>query len=151
MEITVSIDDYFTEEKIRDIAEEELRFAFRNQIEQKGVEDVIAKLSKGYLKEMISEKWDGDFEEELKKQIKEAILKSTGFYVFKRKNPWDYSESPAIKILDEECRASRPLIKQCIEDHIKNYPFNELDREEIQWTIADVIAGMLFGSEQERC
>lgn len=23
--------------------------------------------------------------------------------------------------------------------------------EEIQWTIADVIAGMLFGSEQERC
>lgn len=149
MELKISIDDYFTKEEIKSIAEDELRYAFRNQIEQEGVENVIAKLSKGYLKEMISEKWDGDFEEELKKQIQEAILKSTGYYVFKRKDPWDYSESPAIKILDEECAASRPLIRQCIEEHIKNYPFHQLDQDEIKWTIADVITEMLFCPEKE--
>lgn len=59
--------------------------------------------------------------------------------MFRRKDAWDRTESPAVKILDEECANSRPLIREMVEKHIREYPFYELDRDEIGSVIYDVI------------
>ena len=81
-------------------------------------------------------------------KIKETLQnKDISFYLFRRKDAWDRSESSMIKIIDEEVINSRPLIKEMIEKHIEKYPFNELDKNEIVDTISDVIKERLFGDK----
>ena len=99
---------------------------------------------------LIAEQWDGDFTELLRKKIKGAIEDDTLKYiVFRRKDAWDRTESPAVAILDEECANARPLIRECVEKHIKEYPFHELDRDEIGEVIYDVIMDRILSPREE--
>lgn len=140
MELKINIQDYFSDEQIKEIAEEELRAAFRQKFRKEAdVERVITNLSVEYVHALVAEQWDGDFDELLRDKVREAIEKGVGYHVFRRKDAWDRTESLAVSILDEECRNSRPLIRECVEKHIREYPFSELDRNEIGDVIYEVI------------
>lgn len=142
----ININEYFSHDEIKKIAEEELRSAFRSQFkEESDVERVISNLSMEYVHALVSEVWDGDFDELLRSKVREAIKGSVSYHVFRRKDAWDRTESPAVKILDDECSKSRPLIKAAIEKHIAEYPFHELDRDEITETVYNVIEEKIFG------
>ena len=151
MKIEINIDEYFTPDMIREIAEEELRRAFRQQFQKESdVERVLANLSHEFVFKLVSEQWDGDFAELLRKKIRDAIEDDTLKYiVFRRKDAWDRTESPAVAILDEECANARPLIRECVEKHIKEYPFHELDRDEIGEVIYDVIMDRILAPRKE--
>lgn len=140
MELKINIQDYFSDEQIKEIAEEELRAAFREQFRKEAdVERVITNLSVEYVHALVAGQWDGDFDELLREKVRDAIEKGVGYYVFRRKDAWDRTESPAVAILDEECKNSRPLIRECVEKRIREYPFSELDRNEIGDVIYEVI------------
>jgi len=140
MELKINIQDYFSDEQIKEIAEQELRAAFREQFHKESdVERVITNLSLEYVHALVAEQWDGDFDELLRKKICEAIENGVGYHVFRRKDVWGRTESPAVAILDEECKNSRPLIRECVEKRIREYPFSELDRNEIGDVIYEVI------------
>lgn len=140
MELKIDINDYFSKEEIKEIAEHELRSAFREQFRKEtDVERVLANLSMEYIHALVAEQWDGDFDELLRKKVREAIENGVGYHVFRRKDAWDRTESPAVAILDEECKSSRPIIRECVEKHIREYPFHELEKEEIGDVIYDVI------------
>lgn len=140
MRIVIDINDYLSKEEIKEIAEQELRAAFREQFRKEAdVERVLTNLSLEYAHALVAEQWDGDFDELLRQKVHEAIEKGVGYHVFRRKNAWDRTESPAVAILDEECKNSRPLIRECVEKHIREYPFHELEKEEIGDVIYDVI------------
>lgn len=148
MEINININEYLSPGEIKSIATEQLKYAFMQQFQKEAdVERVISNLSCEYVFALISSVWDGDFEKMLRDKIKDTIEKGVGYYVFRRKDAWDRTESPAIKILDEECANSRPLIKEMIEKHIKEYPFNEIDRDEIGGVIYDVIMDRILGNK----
>ena len=151
MKIEIDINEYFTQEMIKEIAEDELRSAFRRQFQKESdVERVIANLSYEFVFTLIAEQWDGDFTELLRKNIKGAIENDTLKYmVFRRKDAWERTESPAVAILDEECKNARPLIKECVEKHIREYPFHELDRNEIGDVIYDVIMDRILSPREE--
>lgn len=149
MELKIEITDYFSEDEIREIAEQELRAAFREQFQKEAdVERVIVNLSLEYVYSLVAEQWDGNFNELLRDKVREAIEQGVHYYVFRRKNAWDRSESPAVAILDDECRNSRPLIRECVEKHIKEYQFHELDRNEIGDVIYDVIMERILNPKQ---
>lgn len=138
--LKIEISDYFTQEEVKEIAEEELRNAFARQFQKEAdVERIISNLSCEFVFALIASKWDGDFEQLLRDKIKDALETSLGYYVFRRSDTWGRTESPAVKILDEECMNSRPLIKEMVEKRIKEYPFHELERDEIGCVIYDVI------------
>lgn len=140
MEITIDINEYLSKEEIKEIAEQELRAAFREQLHKEAdVERVLTNLSLEYVHALVSEQWDGDFDELLRQKVHEAIERGVGYHVFRRKDVWDRTESPAVAILDEECKNSRPLIRECVEKRIREYPFHELDRDEIGDVIYEVI------------
>lgn len=140
MELKINIQNYFSDEQIKEIAEEELRAAFREQFRKEAdVERVITNLSLEYIHALVSEQWDENFDELLREKVREAIEKGVCYYVFRRKDAWERTESPAVAILDEECKNSRPLIRECIEKRIREYPFSELDRNEIGDVIYEVI------------
>lgn len=140
MRIVIDINDYLSKEEIKEIAEQELRAAFREQLHKEAdVERVLTNLSLEYVHALVAEQWDGDFDELLCQKVREAIENGVSWQVFRRKDAWGRTESPAVAILDEECKNSRPLIKECVEKHIREYSFHELDRNEIGDVIYEVI------------
>ena len=144
MDITIDAFDYISPEKISEIVEDEIRYAIRSQIKKESdIERVLTNFTAEYIFKLMESEWAAnaiDFEKALKEAINNAIESDhVKYYVFRRKDAWDRTESPAVKILDEECANSRPLIHEMVEKHIREYPFHELDRDEIGNVIYDVI------------
>lgn len=152
LEFKINIADYISTQKIAEIAEEELRRAFRRQFKTEGdVERVLTNLTLEYVFALVAEQWDGDFSELLKAKIRQALEddNSIKYQIFRRRDAWDRTESPAVAILDEELKNSRPLIRECVEKHIREYPFHELDREHIGEVIYDVIMDRILSAGKE--
>ena len=150
MKLEIDTSDYFSNEEMKKIAEDELRRAFRAQFTKEAdVERVITNLSLEYVFALVAEQWDGDFAEALRDQVRKCFCQDTIRYeVFRRRDAWGVTESPAIAILDDECKNSRPLIKAAIEKHIAEYPFHELDRDEIGCVINDVIMNKILNPRE---
>ena len=154
MKLEIDVFDYISPDKIAEIAEDELRGAFREQFRKEAdVERVLTNLTAEYVFKLIEDEWSAnavDFEMVLRDKIDSAIRDdSVKYYVFRRKDVWDRTESPAVKILDEECANSRPLIRKMVEKHIREYPFYELNRDEIGCVIYDVIMDKILKPGQE--
>lgn len=150
-EITVNVSEFFSKEELKEIAEQELRAAFHAQFQKESdVEQVIVNLSWEYICKLVAEQWDGDFEELLRQEVRKAIEDGVGWQVFRRKDAWDRTESPAVKIMDEELKNSRPLIRAAIEKRIAEYPFYELDKNEIGETIWEVIMEKILAPRGEK-
>ena len=144
MDITIDAFDYISPEKMSEIVEDEIRYAIRSQIkEESDIERVLTNFTAEYVFKLMESEWAAnavDFEKALREAINNAIESPhIEYYVFRRKDAWDRTESPAVKILDDECANSRPLIREMVEKHIREYPFHELDRDEIGDVIYDVI------------
>ena len=149
MKLEIDVFDYLSPEKITEIAEDELRRAFSEQFRKEAdVERVLSNLTAEYVFKLVESEWAShslDFEKALRERIDSAIRDdSVKYYVFRRKDVWDRTESPAVKILDDECANSRPLIREMVEKHIREYPFHELDRDEIGCVIYDVIMNKIL-------
>lgn len=154
MDITINVDDYLSKSDIQKIVEDELRYSIRKQIRNESdIERVISNISFEFLFTMLSEEFKlnrDEFDKLIRDKIKEKICSdSIGYLIFRRKDAWDRSESPAVKILDEECANSRPLIKAAVEKHIAEYPFHELDRGEIGETIYQVIMEKILNVKKD--
>lgn len=152
MEVNIDINDYLSKEKIVEIAREELSSCFRDLFRtEKDVERILVNLSYEYIFKLIDSVWNKNFEELLKDRVKKCLKeKDLGFYIFRRKDDWNNIESPAIKIIDEEIEKSKPLIKEMVEEHIKKYPSNELDKNEIAETIQEVILDKILCKDEDK-
>lgn len=147
MNISIDVNDYLTEEDIRNEAKAALHYAFADQLRKKSdVERVLSNLTQGYIFRMVCDKLNVDREyietaiaDGVKKAIEGDMIK---YNVFRRKDAWERSESPAVKILDDALASSKELIKAEVERRIREYDFHEL-REEIQDTIYEVICRKL--------
>ena len=153
MDITINAFDYISPEKISEIVEDEIRYAIRSQIKKEAdIERVLTNFTAEYIFKLMESEWAAnnvDFEKALREAINNAIESDhVKYYVFRRKDAWDRTESPAVKILDEECANSRPLIRKMVEKHIKEYPFYELDRDEIGGVIYNVIMEKILKSNE---
>lgn len=155
MNITIDVFDYITPEKMSEIVEDEIRYAIKSQIKKESdIERVLTNFTAEYIFKIMESEWAAnavDFEKSLREAINKAIeTDHVKYYVFRRKDVWDRTESPAVKILDEECANSRPLIREMVEKHIREYPFYELDRDEIGGVIYDVIMTKILKPNEEK-
>ena len=155
MDITINAFDYISPEKISEIVEDEIRMAIRSQIKKEAdIERVLTNFTAEYIFKIMESEWAAhsvDFEKSLREAINKAIeTDHVKYYVFRRKDAWDRTESPAVKILDEECANSRPLIREMVEKHIREYPFYELDSDEIGSVIYDVIMTKILKPNEEK-
>ena len=147
MNIEIDIHDYLSEEDIKDEAKYALRSLFANQFRKEAdIERVLSNLTHEYIFKMVCDKLNVDreyIEAAIADGIKKAIEGDTIKYkVFQRKDAWERSESPAVKILDDTLANSKELIEAEVEKRIREYDFHEL-QEEIQDTIYEVICRKL--------
>ena len=142
----VKIEDYLDEEEIKEICKDALYQKIREDIRELNVNDIIANISYAEVAAMVDTYvGEDDFcKKEIPKKVHRVIDELSTYTVFRKADAWERKNSIAYDIMEEECRASRPLIKARVEQIINEYKFPQLERDEIMYTIADVLTDRLL-------
>jgi len=144
----INIQDYLKEDQIREIAIQELRCSFKNQLRNEAdIERILTNLSYEYVFKIVEEELNVH-KEEFKTKLKETVMKvlddssTLRYEIFRRTDTWGRTESPAVKYLEEALIDSKNKIVEEVNKRIEEYPFYEL-KENILDTIYYCIADML--------
>ena len=142
----IKIEDYLSEEEIKEICKDALYQKIREDMSNLNVNDIIANISNAEVEAMVDTYvGEDDFcKREIPKKVRELIEKLSSYTIFRKADVWERKNSIAYDIMQEECRASRPRIKARIEQIIDEYNFPQLERSEIMYTIADVLTDRLL-------
>ena len=147
----IKIEDYLSEEEIKEICKEALYQKIREDMRKLNVNDIIANISYREVEAMVDTYvGEDDFcKKEIPKKVRDVIEGLSSFTVFRKADVGERKNSIAYDIMEEECRASRPLIKARVEQVINEYKFPQLERDEIMYTIADVLTDRLLPEKEE--
>ena len=147
----IKIEDYLDEEEIKEICKDALYQKIREDIRELNVNDIIANISYAEVAAMVDTYvGEDDFcKKEIPKKVHRVIDELSTYTVFRKADAWERKNSIAYDIMEEECRASRPLIKARVEQIINEYKFPQLERDEIMYTIADVLTDRLLPKKKE--
>ena len=154
MTIDIDLKEYLTEDDIRRAAMDTLYTMFREHLRTEAdIERVLSNLTSEYIFTAVCKALDKDMDyiaSAIAKGVDEAIKSDhIKYQVFRRKDLWDRSESPAVKILDDVLKESRPLIEEQVRKRIEQYDFRELE-DSIEDTIYGVICGELRGRQYNK-
>ena len=146
----IKIEDYLTPDEIKDICKDALYQKIREDMRGLNVNDIIANISNVEVEAMVDAYvGEDDFcKTEIPKKVRSVIENLGTFTVFRKADVWERQSSIANDIMDEECRAARPLIKKRVEQIINEYNFPQLERDEIMYTIADVLTDRLLPEKE---
>ena len=146
----IEIKDYLNQEEIKEICKDALYQKIREDMSKLNVNDIIANISYAEVAAMVDTYvGEDDFcKREIPRKVREVIEGLSTFTVFQKADAWERKNSIAYDIMQEECRASRPLIKSRVEQIINEYIFPQLERDEIMYTIADVLTDRLLPEEE---
>lgn len=143
-----------TNDQIREIAEQELRYAFRNQISKEtDIERILTNLSYEYVFKIVEEELN-IHKDKFKEKLKETVMKvlddssTVRYEIFRRADAWGRTESPAVRYLEEALINSKDKIVEEVNKRIEEYPFYEL-KENILDTIYYCIEDMLTKKKKE--
>ena len=142
----IKIEDYLSEEEIKETCKDALYQKIREDMSKLNVNDIIANVSCAEVAAMVDTYvGEDDFcKKEIPKKVHRVIDELSTYTVFRKADAWERKNSIAYDIMEEECRASRPLIKARVEQIINEYKFPQLERDEIMYTIADVLTARLL-------
>lgn len=135
----INIMDYLDDDKIKEIAEQEVRNKIREMLHtEASTERIISNLSYQFVWDFVDKQFvDSDLEKILTEKITKIITELSSFNVFKKKDAWDRQESVGQKILDQAVLDNQDIIKQKIRlflenlDEDDNYTFGEAVKEAI--------------------
>ena len=146
----IEIKDYLSPEEIKEICKDALYQKIREDMSKLNINDILANISHADVEAMVDEYvGEDDFcKTEIPKKVRNVIENISEFTVFRKADIWERQSSVAYDILEEECRAARPLIKKRVEQIINEYNFPQLERDEIMYTIADVLTDRLLPEKE---
>ncbi len=149
MELLVNLEDYLTNEEIKECCKDAVKNSIAKQYARESeVHRLVSNLSRQFVWDIVDSFYPENLEEFVKTKVVEAIEDLSQYSIFRKKDIWENKDSPAYLILEEVCKNSRPLIEKRVEEIIKEYPFHELDRDEIGDTVYQCVMDKLFGDKK---
>ena len=147
----IKVEDYLSEEEIKEICKDALYQKISEDMRELNVNDIIAGISYAEVAAMVDTYvGEDDFcKKEIPEKVHRVIDDLSTYTVFRRADVLERKNSIAYDIMQEECRASRPLIKARVEQIINEYKFPQLERDEIMYTIAHVLTDRLLPEKEE--
>ena len=142
----IKIEDYLSEEEIKEICKDALYQKIREDMRNLNVNDSVANISYADVEAMVDTYvGEDDFcKKEIPKKVHRIIDELSTYTVFRKADAWERKNSIAYDIMEEECRASRPLIKARVEQIINEYTFPQLARDDIMYSIVVVLKNKLL-------
>lgn len=148
----IEIKDYLNPEEIKEICKDALYQKIREDMRKLNVNDIIANISYAEVAAMVDTQLGEDnyCKKTIAQKTQQIIESLSSYSVFRKADAWERQNSIAYDIMEEECRAARPLIKKRVEQIIDEYNFPQLERDEIMYTIADVLIDRLLPEKEEK-
>lgn len=148
MEITINIEDYITPSEIKSIAMDEIRHIIHRQYnnDEREIGRLITNVGYDFIFKAVSDAINEDAKEKITNTVKKLLEDDSHirYVLWRRKDIWDKSESPAISILDEAIKDNRELINEKVKETIKNYEFADV-KTHIYEALDNIIYDKLFG------
>lgn len=126
MKIEFNIEDYVTNEEIKNACEEAIYANSYNRLALLDIDTVISNSSYKIIWKVLDEKFDKNLEEILCKKCEDIINNLSAFSVFRDKDSFNSKKSVGQEILDQKVKESEGLIEKKINEIIESYDFNEL-------------------------
>lgn len=149
--MNIEIEEFLNTDEIKEICKDALYRKIFEDMKNLNVNDIIANISHAEVAAMVDEyvKENDYCKNAIVQRIPEVINGLAVWNVFRKADMWERKNSVAYDILEEECKAARPLIKKRIEQIIKEYDFPELSRNDIMYTLADTLTGLFFKEKND--
>jgi hypothetical protein len=146
MEMTINVFDVVSEEEIKSVVMDAIRQLVIQQFSgsEENLNRLISNLSYSFVWDMIDQQFNGELRRILSMNISKIINGLSSFSVFRQKDAWGREDSVAYKILQEEMANARPLIKARVEQIVQEYPFHELQYDEIGEVVYQCVMDRLF-------
>lgn len=146
----IKIEDYLDRDEIKEVCKDALYQKIREDMRGLNVNDIIANISHSEVAAMVDTYvGEDDFcKKTIPQKVRDVIEGLSSFTVFRKADVLERPNSVAYDILEEECRNARPLIRQRVEQIVNEYKFPQLERDEIMYTIADVLTDRLLPEKE---
>lgn len=132
--MNINIEDYLSDDEIKQIVKEEFRNKVQENLRRNGVKTWIANLGYQNVLEIINTEIP-EYESLVKEKTKEAIEGLTSYSVFRKKGLIDDEDSLGQKYLEQAVENNKEIINQKIINI-----FNELAEEDIFYEIENIIS-----------
>ena len=151
MNIEIDITDYLSQEEIK----EECKYAIRNSVyemfckNESDIDRLISNLGYEFIFATISKAIGEDAEKLITKKVTELIKNdnSISYEMWRRKDAWERTESPAIKILYEAIEDNKYLMRSCVQKAIADFEFPDV--RNVMYDIAcEIVREKLFGENR---
>lgn len=153
MEVTIKIEDYLSQDEIKAIAKEELRGIIRQTYgrDEYNISRLISNLSYEFIFEELSIAIGEDAEKKIISKVKELLENddSIKYQMWRRKDVWEKTESPAIPILHKAIKDNEWLIRQKVQSYIDHYEFNDV-QDAMYEALNQIVYDKVFGKGGEQ-
>lgn len=148
MNITIDITDYLSQDEIK----EECKCAIRNSVhkmfcrKESDIDRLISNLGYEFIFEAVSKAIGKDAETVITEKVVELIKSDSSikYEMWRKKDAWDRSESPAIKILYEAIEDNKWLMRDCVQKVIMDFEFPDV-RDAMYDIACEIVSEKLFG------
>jgi len=147
MEIKIDVSNYLTHEEIK----EECRMAIRSIIKEQfskesQIQRLISNLGYEFIFEAVSQEMGMDAREAISEVVFDLAsdVSHIRYEMWRRKDAWERTESPAITIMNEAIKENRDFIEASVRAAIKEFEFPDV-RQAMYDMAQEVIYEKLFG------
>lgn len=149
MELMINIEDYITPEEIKSVAMEAVRDSIMRTYsrDEYNISRLISNLSYEFIFKAVSEAIGEDAQTKIENKVKELLEDggSIRYELWRRKDAWEKTESPAIAILHKAIKDNEGLIRAKVMQNIDNYEFNDV-QDAMYEALHSILYEKVFGS-----
>lgn len=149
--ITINIENYLTKEEIKAIITDAIRSTIYNMYKgnQSNLDRLISNLSYEIIFNAISDIIGQDVKTVLTEKVHNLLKEdeTIRYQIWRKKDAWDRSESPAISILYDAIKQNAPLIEDKVIESIQEYKFNEI-QDAMYEALEQILYDKVFGKKE---
>lgn len=152
MELMINIEDYLTPEEIKTLAMEAVRDSITRiySRDETNIARLISNLSYEFIFTAISDAIGEDAQTKITNKVKELLEEGSSirYQLWRRKDAWEKTESPAIPILHKAIKDNEGLIRAKVMQSIDSYEFNDV-QEAMYDALNTILYEKVFGSTEK--
>lgn len=131
--MNINIEDYLSDEEIKEIVKEEFRYKVKESIQRNGVTTWIANIGYQNVFEIINKEIP-EYESLVKEKTKEVIEGLSSYSVFRKKDLVDREDSLGQRYLEKAVEDNKEIINNKVIEI-----FNQLGKQDISYEILNIL------------
>ena len=153
METTINIEDYLSEEEIKEICKDSVRCAILRQYgntKEADIDRLVTNLSYEYVFRAVTDAFGEDAKQKIQDTVAKLLKKddTIRYLMFRRADAWDRSEAPGLTILNNAIKDNEELIRNRVKEEIEKYDLASFDlKYRFEEMICQIVEEKLFSKQ----